>query len=209
MRERQAMSTTGSGVRYRLLRARRGDKDALGELLEERRQRLCVLAERQIRGKISVRVCASDVVQQVFLQAHRNFGRFQGENGPAWFTWLRQILRHTLAATIRDHGVLQKRDVRRERSLEDFSPSSTQLRVGLAAASSTPSQRAIRHEDIELLTEALATLPIDQQEAVRLRHLEAWSLARIAGHLGRTQAATAGLIKRGMRALRQSMRCSV
>ena len=56
------------------------------------------------------------------------------------------------------------------------------------------------------LTEALATLPVNQQEAIRLRHLEAWPLARIAGHLGRTPAATAGLIKRGMRALRQSMR---
>jgi RNA polymerase sigma-70 factor (ECF subfamily) len=48
-------------------------------------------------------------------------------------------------------------------------------------------------------------LPDDQREAVRLRHLEGWALADIAQHLGRTPAATAGLIKRGMQALRRQL----
>jgi RNA polymerase sigma factor (sigma-70 family) len=76
----------------------------------------------------------------------------------------------------------------------------------LDARHSTPSQRAMRAEDLERLTRALATLPEDQREAVRLRHLEGWALAAIAEHLGRSPAATAGLVKRGMKALRSQMR---
>jgi DNA-directed RNA polymerase specialized sigma24 family protein len=38
-----------------------------------------------------------------------------------------------------------------------------------------------------------------------LRHLEGWALADIALHLGRTPAATAGLIKRGMKTLRREL----
>ena len=45
-------------------------------------------------------------------------------------------------------------------------------------------------------------LPDDQREAVRLRHLEGWSLAQLAQHFGRGESAVAGLIKRGLRALR-------
>jgi RNA polymerase sigma-70 factor (ECF subfamily) len=61
----------------------------------------------------------------------------------------------------------------------------------------------MRGEEAERLSRALVALPDDQREAVRLRHLEGWPLADIARHLGRTPAATAGLIKRGMQTLRR------
>ena len=66
-------------------------------------------------------------------------------------------------------------------------------------------QRLDRGEEAERLSQALTALPDDQREAVRLRHLEGWALADVARHLGRTPAATAGLIKRGMQALRRQM----
>ena len=118
--------------------------------------------------------------------------------------WLQGILDHKVAGAIRDHTVLQKRTVRRERSLDD-SQAGTPLKQGLDAGLSSPSQKAIRGEEAERLSRALTALPDDQREAVRLRHLEGWALADIARHLGRTPAATAGLIKRGMRALRRQL----
>jgi RNA polymerase sigma factor (sigma-70 family) len=52
------------------------------------------------------------------------------------------------------------------------------------------------------LAEALATLHEAQREALVLRHCQGLSLAAISQHLGRSPAAVAGLLKRGLRELR-------
>lgn len=188
-----------------LCRARQGDVDALGQLFEAQRADLHEQAERQLRGRLSVRVDPSDIIQQTFLEAHRSFAQFAGEQGPEWVGWLRTILDRRVALAVRDHVLLQKRDLRRERSL-DVASSGAGLNPQLEAGHSSPSQRAIRGEEVQRLAAALAVLPPDQREAVRLRHLENQPLAEIAKSLGRSLAATAGLIKRGMKALRAELR---
>jgi RNA polymerase sigma-70 factor (ECF subfamily) len=65
--------------------------------------------------------------------------------------------------------------------------------------------RARRGKDAVRLAEAMGELPEDQQEAVRLRHLEGWPLKRIAARLQRTEVAVAGLLKKGLRALRTKL----
>jgi RNA polymerase sigma-70 factor (ECF subfamily) len=188
-----------------LEQARRGDREALGRLLEAQRAALHRLAERQLGGRIAARVDASDIIQQTFLEAHRTFPQFAGHDPRELTAWLQIILDHKVAGAIRDHALLQKRDVRRDQSLDDSHGGATPLKQELAAGLSSPSQRAIREEEARLLAQALEVLPEDQREAVRLRHLEGWALADIARHLGRTPAATAGLIKRGMQALRRRL----
>ena len=185
--------------------ARRGDREALGRLLEAQRPALHRLAERQLGGRVAVRVDASDVIQQTFLEAHRSFPQFAGLDARDLAAWLQGILGHKVAGAVRDHALLQKRDVRRDRSLDDSGGGAGPLKQQLDAGLSTPSQKAIRGEEARRLSEALTLLPDDQREAVRLRHLEGWALADIARHLGRTPAATAGLIKRGMQALRRQL----
>ena len=186
-------------------KARQGDREALGRLLEAQREALHRLAERQLNGRIAVRVDASDIIQQTFLEAHRGFRQFAGQDARELTAWLQRILDHKVAGAIRDHALLQKRDVRRDRSLDDSAGGAGLLKQQLDAGLSTPSQKAIRGEEARRLSEALTLLPDDQREAVRLRHLEGWALADIARHLGRTPAATAGLIKRGMQALRRQL----
>lgn len=163
------------------------------------------LAERQLDGRIALRADASDIIQQTFLEAHRSFQQFAGQNVRQFCVWLEGILDHNIAGAIRDHALLQKRAVQRERSLDDSHGGMVSFKQQLDAGCSTPSQKAIRGEEEQLLMQALSALPDDQREAVRLRHLEGWALADIAGHLGRSPAATAGLIKRGMQALRRQL----
>jgi RNA polymerase sigma-70 factor (ECF subfamily) len=182
-----------------------GDREALGRLLETQRADMHRVAERQLDARIAVRVDASDVIQQTFLEAYRSFPQFAGRDPRELVAWLRSILDHKVAAAIRNHALLQKRNVGRERSLDDSHGGGAPLKADLDAPVSSPSQKAIRGEEAERLAEALAALPDDQREAVRLRHLEGWPLADIARHLGRTPAATAGLIKRGMKALRREL----
>jgi len=188
-----------------LERARRGNGEALGRLLELHRMALHRLAERQLDGRVAVRVAASDVIQQTFLEAHRRFGQFAGREEREWAAWLRAILEHKVAGAIRDHALLQKRTVRRERSMDQEQGSKADLKQGLDAGYSSPSQKAMRVEEEARLGRALGALPEDQREAVRLRHLEGWALEDVARRLNRTPAATAGLIKRGMQALRRRL----
>jgi RNA polymerase sigma-70 factor (ECF subfamily) len=188
-----------------LEQALHGDREALGQLLEAQRAGLRRLAEGQIEGRLAVRVDPSDIIQQTFLEAYRSFPQFAGSDPRELVAWLQVILDHKIAAAIRNHAVLQKRSVGRERSIDDSQGGGAPLKQDLDANVSSPSQKAIRGEEAERLLQALSALPDDQREAVRLRHLEGWALADIAVHLGRTAAATAGLIKRGMKALRRQL----
>ena len=185
--------------------ALRGDTDSLGRLLEEQRVALHRLAKRQLEGRIAVRVDPSDILQQTFLEAYRGFPQFAGQDLRELVAWLRSILDHKIAGAIRDHTLLQKRDLSREQSMDDSHGGGAPLKQDLDANLTTPSQKAIRGEQAKRLDQALAALPDDQREAVRLRHLEGWALAEIALRVGRTPAATAGLIKRGMKALRRRL----
>jgi RNA polymerase sigma-70 factor (ECF subfamily) len=199
------MKDDGAITSELLDQARQGDNAALGRLLELYRGGLHHLAERQLDGRVAVRVDASDVIQQTFLEAHRSFGQFLGSEEQEWVAWLRAILEHKVAGAIRDHALLQKRTVRREQSMDQEQGSEPGLKQGLDAGYSSPSQKAMRVEEEARLARALGALPDDQREAVRLRHVEGWALADIARHLNRTPAATAGLIKRGMQALRRHL----
>jgi RNA polymerase sigma-70 factor (ECF subfamily) len=66
----------------------------------------------------------------------------------------------------------------------------------------------MRGESAVQLALAIATLPEAQQEAIRLRHLEGMSLAQIAQQMERSEEAVAGLIKRGLRGLRDRLATS-
>jgi RNA polymerase sigma-70 factor (ECF subfamily) len=188
-----------------LKQARQGDREALGRLLEAQRATLYRLAQRQLEGRIAVRVDASDIIQQTFLEAHRGFAQSAAQDAQDLAAWLKSILDHKVASAIRDHALVQKRSLRREQSLDDSRGGEAPLKQELDAGITSPSQKAIRREEEQRLTQALTALPEDQREAVRLRHLEGWALADIAVHLGRTPAATAGLIKRGMKTLRRQL----
>lgn len=199
------MSEGGLSTIQLLSQARQGDAEALGQLLEAFRPELERLARYQLDGRVALRVAASDVIQQTFLEAYRCFRQFQGASEDEWAAWLHRILDHQVAGAVRNHALLQKRDVRKERSMDDSGGSQAGLKESLDAGHSSPSGRAIRGEEERRLLAALATLPPDQREAVRLRHLENRPLAEIACRLNRTPNATASLIKRGLQALRKAL----
>src|SRR5262245_37250530 len=102
-----------------LEQALRGDREALGLLLQAERTSLHRLAQRQLEGPIAARVDASDVVQQTFLEAHHSFPQFAGQDPRDLVAWLRSILDNKIATAIRDHTLLQKRNVHREQSMDD------------------------------------------------------------------------------------------
>src|SRR5262249_26761982 len=185
--------------------ARLGDRAALGTLFEDWRSHLHGLANRQLSGRLAARAGASDVVQEAFLEAHRDFHQFQGHEVHELVAWLERILERTIAKTIRRHVQVQKRAIGREQIMKAAGGDDSATRPELDAGQSTPSNQLMRAEEEKRLAEALTWLPPDQREAVPLRHLEGRPLAEIAQRLGRSPAAAAGLIKRGLQALRRHL----
>jgi RNA polymerase sigma-70 factor (ECF subfamily) len=171
---------------------------------ERWRQYLTVLAQVQLAPRLRGKVDLSGIVQQTLLEAFRAGQPLTG--GPAGeAAWLRQVLAHNLADEARRLAT-GKRDVARERSLESaLEASSVRLGDLLAADQSSPGQRVVRDEEAVRLAAALAELPEAQREALVLQHWHGWPLARIAEHQGKTKAAVAGLIKRGLAALRKQL----
>ena len=72
-------------------RARTGDAPALGQLLEKYRRYPALLARLQIDRWLQSKVDAADLVQETFLEAHRDFPQFQGATEAEWVSWLRQL----------------------------------------------------------------------------------------------------------------------
>jgi RNA polymerase sigma-70 factor (ECF subfamily) len=167
--------------------ARAGSATALGQLLEQYRSYLALLARLQLSRRLQVKADPADLVQETFLDAHRCFGQFRGSSEPQFVAWLRQILATRLARLVRHYCGTRRRDVRLERRLAaELGQSSASLGHGLVAPQSTPSQRAVRREQAVLLAAALEQLPPDYREVLILRHLQELPFPDIARHLGRT-----------------------
>jgi RNA polymerase sigma-70 factor (ECF subfamily) len=173
------------------------------ELLEQCREYLCLLARFQLSPRLQAKLDASDVVQLTLLKAHQNMQQFRGDSTPEFMAWLRQILANELAAAVRQFRT-EARDLNREHSFQaSVDESSTRLSARLAADQSSPSQCAMREEQLLHLAQALAQLPPDQRQAVELHHFQGLTLADTGERLGRSQEAVVGLLYRGLKKLRQ------
>ena len=178
-----------------LKRARGGDDEALGLLLDEFRPYLNLLARRAMDGRLAGRIDDSDVVQQTYLSAVRRFADFTGSGTTALAAWLQKIHERNLIDTARRHIESQRRSITSEATHVEIEP--------IAEAELTsPSQRLMRGEDAVRLARAISQLPDDQAEAVRLRHLDGWSINDIAERMCRTRRAVIALLHRGITNLR-------
>ncbi len=189
-----------------LLEAREGDSCRLGELLECYRRYLGILARVQLGQRLQGKLDASDLVQDVFLEAHRHFPQFAGTTEGQFLAWLRQILAATLANLIRRYLGTQGRDIRLERELaNELAHSSRVLDGALVAPVSSPSQQASKREQGVLLADALTELPEDYREVVLLRNLHGLSFPEVAERMGRTVDSVEKLWLRALIRLRQKL----
>ena len=176
-----------------------------GPDLERYREYLGALARLRIDDRLRGKLDPSGVVQQTLLEVYQARDQIRGLSEAQLAAWLRRALANNLADEIRRLGA-QVRDVGRERPMaQAVDESAARLERILAAEQTSPSQQAVRQEDLLRLAEALARLPEDQRAAVELHHLEGRTLAETAAALGRTRAAVASLVFRGLRNLRQRL----
>jgi len=176
-----------------------------GESLEKYRRYLAFLARMNVDPRLNAKVDLSGIVQQTLLEAHQEQGRWRALPSDEQMAFLRRILAHNIQDEVRKLKA-GKRDVHREQSLEQaFEKSSLRLMNWVAADVSSPSLKMNKAERALQLAAALERLPEAQREALVLQHWEGKTLAEIASHMQRTPAAVAGLLKRGLRQLRDEL----
>lgn len=186
--------------------ARTGDAATLGQLLEPYRRYLKLLARVQIGQRVQGKADESDLVQETFLDAHRNIASFRGETEAELMEWLRAILAAKLVNLLRRYLGTKQRNVTLEQEIGDgFDRSTAMLGAGLVSPESSPSQRASRHEEAVRLANALAELPPDYREAIVLRNIEGLPFAEVANRMGKTVNSVEKLWLRGLAALRKQL----
>ena len=192
-----------------LAAARTGGGEHLGRLLEVYRTYLKLLARTQLSLHLQARVNPSDIVQETFLEAYRDFPQFRGNTEAEFLAWLRRILVNNLARLCERHMQAKKRDVRCELSLEQLGAlvdrSSARMESLVAATTSSPSASAQRQERATMLAEHLSQLSEDHRQVIVLRHLEDLPFDEVGQRMGRTSGAVRMLWLRAIDQLRRNM----
>lgn len=183
-----------------LLAARRGDGSAIGRLLEQHRDQLRGIAQDRLPHRLHAKFSASDIVQQTYLDVHRQFPTFKGRSRPSWIAWLRTSLLNHLRDEVR-----RFRSRRRQTQREVPIVGDSELPRALFDSLS-PSRDAAVREEQQQLWQAIDRLPERYREVILLRHQQNLSFDEIGKRLGRSENAARKLWVRSLTLLQATLK---
>jgi len=184
----------------RLAAARTGSKEALGELLELCRAYLLKVAAETLDPKLIPKADAADLVQETFLEAHRDFVHFHGTDESQLRAWLRRLLLNNVANFFRRFRSGGKRAVDQEVAV---GADALAALIWGASTDPTPSDNLSAEEQAQILEQALNRLPDAYRQVLHLRYREQQSFEEIGGAMLFTPNAARKLATRAVRALQQ------
>ncbi len=188
-----------------LNRVRQGDGDAINGLLERHRETIKRMIDRRMDRGVQRRVDASDIVQDVMIEANRRLGDYLANPTMPFQLWLRHMARDRLIDAHRRHRVAATRSVDREVPLvvpDSADQSQSDLGGQIADRDLTPAAAATWHELERRFATAVDMLEEGDRQIVLLRHFEHLSTAEAAEVLGLSKPAAGMRYLRAMRRLR-------
>lgn len=180
-----------------------GDGEAVNRLLERHRTSLRKLIQLRLDRRVAQRVDASDVVQDVLIEANTRLKDYLDNPRMPFHLWLRQLAQDRMIDMHRRHRGAQRRSLDREQSLaapEFADQSGFDLMGQLVDGELTPAAASIRRELEGRFLVALDQLDDEERDIVVMRHFEQLGNSEVADALG-LSAAAAGM--RHLRALRK------
>ncbi|MBI4583897.1 MAG: sigma-70 family RNA polymerase sigma factor [Planctomycetes bacterium] len=188
-----------------LLAAKGGSKEAVNRLLARHREALHRMVRFRLDKAIARREDASDIVQNVLIEASQRLADYLKNPAMPFHLWIRRIAMDHLISAHRRHRQAQRRSVDKERSLADPAfkdRSSVELAAQLAAEGLTPAAAAIRKELEQRFAAALSELEEPDREIILMRHYEQLSNQEAARALGLSEPAAGMRYLRALRRLR-------
>jgi RNA polymerase sigma-70 factor (ECF subfamily) len=177
----------------------------LGLVFEIARHYLLEIANTELGSDLQAKAGGSDLVQQTFLEAQRDFGQFHGTSEGELRAWLRRILLNNVASFQRSYRQTEKRRVAKELSLGDADADGL-VAQGLARQLETPSGAAMARERRDAVERALSRLPEHYAEVLRLRQQEGLMFAEIGRRLDRSEEAAQKLWARALEQFEKELR---
>ncbi|HND52148.1 MAG TPA: sigma-70 family RNA polymerase sigma factor [Pirellulaceae bacterium] len=182
-----------------------GDDAAVNQLLDRHRDSVRRLIQLRLDQKIQRRVDVSDVVQDVFVEAHRRLQDYLRNPTISFHLWLRQIAKDRIIDAHRRHRVSGKRSVDREQVLAlspDEDHSTRELMGQLCDPELTPAAAAAQREMTQKVEQAISRLDEADAEIIVMRHYEHLTNQEVAAALGLTEPAASMRYLRAVRRLR-------
>jgi RNA polymerase sigma-70 factor (ECF subfamily) len=173
-------------------RAREGDQDAFGMLVERHSLRLFQFVYRMTGNEQD----AEDVVQETFLRAYKQLTRFESRAG--FGTWL-----HRIAANC-SLDLLRKRK-RQDEKVEAVEPESEDPLLTLSSQAPAPDDQVFHLEVRQKVEAVMEQLTAMERAAFVLRHFEGKSIEEIGSALGTGPSATKQSIFRAVQKLRRAL----
>ena len=202
------MWPTSDKTKEMLDKARGGDAGAVERLLGEFREPLRHVIGLRLDPVLSRRVDASDIVQDVLIEANQRLTEYLRSPAMPFHLWLRHLAQDRIIDAHRRHRLAQRRSIDREQPLHRpawADESSIQLAAQLADAERTPASAAIHQELQRRLESAMETLPDADRDIILMRHHEQLSNQEVALALGLTEAAASMRYLRALRKLRGAL----
>jgi RNA polymerase sigma-70 factor (ECF subfamily) len=173
-------------------KARGGDTDAFRVLVERHSRPLFRLAFRMTGNQQD----AEDVVQDSFLRAYRQLGKF--DERASFGTWLYRIAVNCSLDLVRS----------RKRRSEHMAPVDSEMEdpvLSLPAPDPTPDRLAMSGEVRERVAEAMNELSASERTAFVLRHFEGMCIDDVSQVLGCQPGAAKHRVFRAVQKLRRAL----
>ena len=203
------MSNSSIGIETELTaRMREGNKDALATVFSDYRERLRRIIQFRIDYRIAARISDSDVLQETYIAAAKRLPHFSTQTEMSAFLWLRLLAKQQLVDIHRQHLKAEKRDARKELSLQPNQASaqtSMALAVQLVGSITAASEVVAKAEAIALLEAALDEMNDIDSEVIALRHFEELTNIETASVLKLQPSAASKRYLRAMSRLSQLM----
>jgi RNA polymerase sigma-70 factor, ECF subfamily len=188
--------------------AQQGDRQAIDKLLAQHREPLRQRISRRLDPALAARLDASDVVQEVMIEASRRLKDYLQNPSMPFELWLSYIADDHMIDAHRRHRQAKRRSLDREQATHPARPadrSSVELIAQIIDPEKTPASAALWHELQARVDAAIDKLEEPDREVIRMKHVQQLSNQEIARTLGLTEAAASMRYIRALRRLKASL----
>lgn len=185
--------------------AKAGKAEAVNDLLNRHRDALRRLVDLRLDPALKRRLDASDIVQDVMVEANRRLREYLAKPPMPFHLWLRQMAQDRIIDAHRRHRGAQRRSLDREQPLVvgGIHESTQDLAAELRGRELTPAAAATWQETLRRFQAAVEQLDDQDREVVLMRHFEKLSNQEVAAALGLSGPAASMRYLRAVRRLRE------